>query len=622
MKNSKNIDVFDLGKNTFNSCYSQLKNDKIILRFYSQHIEEFINTIEESKNILHNIKRDIDKNLSIDKPFNFLKKFEILLNLQINYFDYFLEKSQNSFEHLKESIDKNLEIISKFLSNTQASNTNIKNKSKEFFEKNNKVLKSLGHTEMAILEEYYLSVYKIQISKNKQKIKNLEDLVSESRKCEIEFFNSKKNMKNMLGKFLNEYNSNMKEIKKNMTKLNEDCKNDIINIINIMKDNCNNVLKLINDASTKIENFDKNSINIIINNSENENNNSDYSEYLNNEIKEDELFQVLNLEKYKLKIIREEERNKIEKKINNQSSNQNNLNNSNSNIKNKNNKTSNNKKNSLNSTNSFSINNNNKNKLNHLFIITPRDEYKIIKKLYSYNFETINKDDYNLTIEKGKLEVIKLTSKILGYDFDKYEHFKIEEMSKNEINYTINFIFSQEEYIKEFLILFNNYRAKGKLELTLYIFNIIKNIFDKAADYLLLKPNNKIADYMVILSQTFYILKDNKKYFLLSDLKNKKFFHSENYWINKLERSIKEELERYEEDLIKNKIDIKENNKKKKKEEIIFSNMISYVTSLNGFELEKEIIDKIIFPLFDKYNISDEKRKMIFSLIDAYKNKI
>ena len=213
MKSSKSIDLFDLGKNTFNICYSQLKNDKKILRSYSQHIEEFLNTIEENKNVLNNIKRDIDKNLSIDKPFNFLIKFEILLNLQINYFECFLEKSQDSFEHLKESIDKNLEIISKFLSNTQTSNTNIKNKSKEFYEKNNKVLKSLGHTEMAILEEYYLSVYKIQINKNKQKIK-IEDLVSESHKCEIEFLNSKRNMKNMLGKFLTEYNSNMKEIKK------------------------------------------------------------------------------------------------------------------------------------------------------------------------------------------------------------------------------------------------------------------------------------------------------------------------------------------------------------------------------------------------------------------------
>ena len=195
-------------------------------------------------------------------------------------------------------------------------------------------------------------------------------------------------------------------------------------------------------------------------------------------------------------------------------------------------------------------------------------------------------------------------------------------MTKNEINYTINFIFSQEEYLIEFLKYFNNYRSKGKLELTLNIFNIIKNIFDKAADYLLLKPNKTIADYLVILSQTFYILKDNKKYFLLFELKKQKYFRSVNYWLNKIDYTIKEELQKYEESLIKNKIDIKENNKKKKKEEIVFSNIISYITSLNGFELEKEIIDKIIFPLFDKYNIKDEKRKIILSLLDVYKNKI
>jgi hypothetical protein len=609
---SKIIDIYDLGKNTFNSSYTQLNNNKKVLSHYLKCIEEYLDSIEENKNHLSSINRKLDKYTSIDKPFCFLKKFEIILKNQCEYLDDFLDLSQKTFEHLKESLNTTLAFISGFLAKTKEYSENIKSNSAIFFQKFDKFNKSLEETEKSIVEDYIKNTYNIQINKDKNIIYNIEELVNESRKNEKELLESKINMENLFKNFLMEYNCNMKEIKQKMTKLNEDCKNDILNVIQINKNNCNNILTLLNSNSQIIEQFDI----------KNNNFEKGYSEYLNNEIKEDELFQVLNLEKYKLKIIREEERNKIEKKMNNQSSNQNNLNNSNSNIKNKNNKTSNNKKNSLNSTNSFSINNNNKNKLNHLFIITPRDEYKIIKKLYSYNFEKINKDDYNLTIEKGKLEVIKLTSKILGYDFDKYEHFKIEEMSKNEINYTINFIFSQEEYIKEFLILFNNYRAKGKLELSLYIFNIIKNIFDKAADYLLLKPNNKIADYMVILSQTFYILKDNKKYFLLSDLKNKKFFHSENYWINKLERSIKEELERYEEDLIKNKIDIKENNKKKKKEEIIFSNMISYVTSLNGFELEKEIIDKIIFPLFDKYNISDEKRKMIFSLIDAYKNKI
>ena len=94
MKKTKNIDIFDIGKNSFNSCYSQLKNDKKVLRLYSQQIEDYLNSMEESKNILYNINRDIEKNSSIDKPFCFLKKFEIILNLQCNFFEfvYFIKR--------------------------------------------------------------------------------------------------------------------------------------------------------------------------------------------------------------------------------------------------------------------------------------------------------------------------------------------------------------------------------------------------------------------------------------------------------------------------------------------------------------------------------------------------
>ncbi len=272
MKNIKNIDIFYLGKNSFNSCFSQLKNDKKVLRLYSQHIEGYLNSIEENKNLLKNINRDIDKNISSDKPFCFLKKFELLLNLQSNYYDYFLENSQKSFENLKESVDKNLEIITNFLSNIQTSSTNIKNKSIEFFEKHEKVIQTLDITEKSIIEDYFKSKYNLSFNKDKDNttINSMEEIVNESYKKEKEFYNSTQEMKDIFCKFLTEYNSNMKEIKKIMTKLNEDSNKEIINIIQIMKDNCNNLINIMNDASQKIVNFDKNN-NDFINN---------YSEYL------------------------------------------------------------------------------------------------------------------------------------------------------------------------------------------------------------------------------------------------------------------------------------------------------------------------------------------------------
>ena len=571
----KNLDIFDIGKNTFNSCYSQLQNDKKVLKFYSQHIEEYLNSIEEHINILQSINRNIDKNLSIDKPFCFLKKFEIILNLQCNYFDNLIESSQKSFEHLKDIIDKTLKIISNFLLNTQISKKNIKIKSEEFYEKFNNVEKYLEQTEMSIIDDYIQTTYNIQIINYNDKTNNTEELVNESHKHEKSFLISKQNMKDIFKNFLNEYNLNMKEIKIGMTKLNEECKNELVNIIKIIKDGYNNLYNLLDDAMTKIENFDKN----------NKNFENGYSEYLNNEIKEEELFNILDEEKYKIKIIKEEEKNLLEKE-NSQSQ----------------------------------KNNSNNNKKSHNLLINAKDIYNIVEKIYSYNFETIDKNDYILSDEKNKLEILNFASKLLGYDFLTNKLTKMETLSQEEINNFITLILSKEVYLIEFLKRLNNFRTTGKFELSLDLFNFIKTIFDKAADNLLIKQNSTVSNFLIILSQTFYIIKDEQKYFLQKEVNKKEYFRKVDFWYNKLDNSISQELERFEEDIVENKIDLNENAKKRKKEDIIFVKFVSFITSLNGFEIEKEKIDKIIFPLFDKYNIKEEMRKSILPLFNVYKD--
>ena len=185
MKFSKNIDIFDIGKNTFNLCYSQLNDDKKILKVYSQDIDSLLNLIEEDKNALTNIYRDIGKYSSIDKPFCFLKKFEILLNIQCNYYNFFLEKSQKLFENLKKLIDSNFKLISNFLSNTHKIGESIRNKSINYFEKNYKVIDSLKEVENALVDDYIKSKYKIII--NKEYIYNIGQIVNNIYNLEKSF---------------------------------------------------------------------------------------------------------------------------------------------------------------------------------------------------------------------------------------------------------------------------------------------------------------------------------------------------------------------------------------------------------------------------------------------------
>ena len=147
-----------------------------------------------------------------------------------------------------------------------------------------------------------------------------------------------------------------------------------------------------------------------------------------------------------------------------------------------------------------------------------------------------------------------------------------------------------------------------------------KELFDKAADYLMIKSSDRIYNFLIILSQTFYIVKNNEKYFLQKELLHKEFFRSVEFWNNKLDKTIDEEIERLDEELVKNGVELNENKKNRKKEEILFTKFVSFIASLNGFELEKEKIDKILFPLFEKYNVKEEMKNSILSLLNVYKN--
>lgn len=567
MENTKKFDIFDLGENSLNLCYSQLKNDKKVLRMYSQDIDKLLNLVDDQKNALKKMNREMTKNILIDSPFCFLKKFEILINLQCSYCDCLLENSQKFFENLKETVEATLTIITNFLTKIHDISETINSKSETFFENNAKVIKSLEEVENIIVDDYLKTTYKLDLNTDKT---NIEQLINDCHNLEKTFNDSKEEIKDIVKKYLIEYNSNIKEIKTKMSELNEQNKEDIKNILSIMKENLS---VIVDNSITEIDNFDKR-----------KSFEEGYSNYLNYEIKEDELFEGLEGEKYSLKIINNEEKNikdleyhKIQ------------------NIKNNNNK----------QFNSITI--------------SLDDIYNIVEKIYNYKFELINKEEYNLEIEKQKINIVEMTNKLLGYNYHLHEEIERKIMNENELNDFINIIFAKEDYLIEFLTRLNNYRSTGKLEFPEDLFNVIKIIFNKAADNLLIKDNKKISNCLIILSQTFYVMKDNEKYFLQKELKNKEYFNSVDFWKDSIENSIVSELERFERELRKNSIVLDGKKKEKKLEEILFTKIVSFITCLNGFELNKEKIDNILIPLMNKYNIKEEMKQSIFPLLNVYK---
>ena len=568
-KDTPALDVFSLGKTTFNFYHETLKATKKKFKNYLSIIESFVSSVETHKKSIEKINDEIKKNSSNENPFFFLQKFQLILNLHNNYIDLFLENINKTYNLLKASITSVSNLMGNYLSNVQKLSININNESTTYFQHYNELMQSLEETEMIIISDYTKQKYKKAINNKINKDKDKISAVEESRNCEKLFLESDSKIKADVNQYMNDFNTNIKSIKKEMIKLNDDFKNDLLNLMNTLKKNYNTFINLLYNDSVKIKNFDKNDIF-----------KKEIEEYLNYEIKPDDSFEIVKAikrDKYIIKIIKENEKNAIENE-----------------------------------------NNHKKYHLTKNLIYTSTDIFNIVKIIYDYGFQTIDTDLYKLDKEKKKLKIVKYCSKFLNFNFDTNEYGKEGGFyNKEEEKYFNELIFSDEEYLIKFLYCLNYFRTTGKYELKIETFNLIKSVFCKVADNLTEKDNKKISNFLIILSQTFYLMKNGKKYFLQKELKNCEYFRDSKFWISNLEDMIKDEKEKFDIQAAKNNLIFSEDKKKKKMEEIVFTKIASIIASLNGFELEKEKIDEIISSTLTKYKLSDETINTINLLLQS-----
>ena len=382
---------------------------------------------------------------------------------------------------------------------------------------------------------------------------NTEQLINDCHKYENDFSVLSNGINSMINGYKDKYNLNMQKIKTNMIELSEKAKTDIINIIEIFKNEFNNISISSNEEIQNLQNFD-------INNKELE---PKLSKYLNYHIEEDELKDLLHPTKYKINLI--DMVNKGNHKIKG------------TNIQ-----------------------------------PTKQDLYNIVELFYSYDFNMIDKTQYDMNIEKNKIEIIKKTEKLLGMDLIKNIKTDMEIFPEDEINNFIEFLFSKEDYLLEFLLCLNFFRTLGNLEFSEEQFNIIKIVFCRASDYLSEHKNKNLYYHLIILSQTYYKLNNGKKYFLQEEIKNKEFFLNNEFWIEFIEEMINKELIKFENQMQNSTKS--EEEKSKRKEEVISAYILSLFPSFNNFNLKKESIDSILLAIVDKYNLTEEKREYLFKL--------
>ena len=284
----------------------------------------------------------------------------------------------------------------------------------------------------------------------------------------------------------------------------------------------------------------------------------------------------------------------------------------------------------LNFENLSTINYQNYKELNQLFESISFEQYKTV--LISSNI-----DNYNFRKEIPSEIIIKL-SYILNYYFSyipKLEKIDFEEptikfiaslteklfnesfISESEENNIINDL-KKNKYRLIFLKFLNTYRSKGKFVISRKSIIILGNIIRTITDLYDIKNNDyDVLNLLIILCQTYYtITNKKKKIYLFRFIEDHALFQSEELWEYYIEESIKREIkkkEKYNEpDLM-----LDEETKAAKKSNVYFSILLSVTQNILEFQIDKEIIKKIMVNLIDKkYNLIPTHFEQILSLIE------
>ena len=574
MEKNLKIDINELFEreiNIFNTSYNSLNESKKILEQYSPYIQKFLDIINTYYMSLTEFKASFPKSLISQSEYEFDSVINKISNLflsfienQLNNLLLFLSNTQSVLFSLNQTISNSQDI----LKNAEEKNIyifdNIKKMNDKYHNEYIVMINSFENLENKIIKKYIKDKY-TQNKENDFEIVGDDDenavknCVSISKKLEDSFYNFKKDE---IKQYIYEYNNNIESIMNNKISYIKQLQNCIINIINSYNEYFKNSINFIDNELQ--ENKDE-LTNIDINENE-----SNYK--LNEKEINAIIFNVFNSRKYNIKFLNdnisandEMDKNEITKKP-------------------------------------------------KLFL-SLEDKYNIMKEIYNYDFKSINKEEFNLEIEKEKIKVFDLSKKLFSYD--KIRDIK-ESITDEEVKILYNLvkIKKRDDNIIYFIKQLCQFRSDGKLEMPLRVFNIINNILENCLNEIFDERNKyvKLISSITMISSTFYIIKNKEKYYLKENLKKNKIFKYMDFWNNLTVMQI-------EEDFKNNAIDYNSNNNyekisKKKINDIIMAKILPAAEIMKKFEIDKDTIFKTFDELMDNYQMDEKFKETLLSFIN------
>ena len=256
--------------------------------------------------------------------------------------------------------------------------------------------------------------------------------------------------------------------------------------------------------------------------------------------------------------------------------------------------------------------------LQELDFVQEEEIFMTIKKMME-NFELLDNNNYDLTLEEEKLRCKYLTLKILSFaPISKMYSNKIPSITEEEVK-EIDEMLKKRQNRVIFIQKLSQFRTRGIFEIPEREYSILSRLFNSIAKTVESDMDYDCAINIIILSQTYYLLKNNNKEYLQNAIMNNELFKKKQFWETFAQYSIEKEIAQNKETDSKNGENLNNKEYEEKCKNIVFSQLFPITNNMIDFGLDINIVEEIVVPLIDQYKISPELAEAVLSTINMKK---
>ena len=245
--------------------------------------------------------------------------------------------------------------------------------------------------------------------------------------------------------------------------------------------------------------------------------------------------------------------------------------------------------------------------------------FTTIKKMTEH-FDLLDSNNFDLEVEEEKLRCKYLSLKILSFaPTSKLYSNQIPPITDEEVE-EIDIMLLKKQNRIIFLQKLSQFRTRGIFDIPEREYNILSRLFNKIAKMVENEKDYDSAVNIIILSQTYYTTRNNKKEYLQNILMNNEYFKTKKFWEAFIRYSIDKEIASSKKS---DEINGVTNQDEKETEEnysnIVFAQLVPLNDNMIDFGIDTNIIEEIISPIIKQYKISQELAEVIYSVINNKK---